>query len=131
VFLGAFGTVVFDGTKQSITDTSGHAFGWNMVVNSGTAVTVQAGSVLSVANNFTDNGTVNLSMASPSSATPLQIGNNLIEGAGSVFNLTLGNTSALLNYIFITFGGTETTGATFNTNAGSVNHKSGSITVTT
>jgi hypothetical protein len=131
VFLGAVGTVVLDGTNQSITDTSGHAFGWDMVVNSGTAVTVQAGSVLSVADNLTNDGTVNLSMASPASATPLAVGNNLVEGAGSVFNLALGDTSAMLSYIFITFGGTETTGATFNTNAGSVLHKSNSINVTT
>jgi hypothetical protein len=133
VFLGATGTVVFNGTSQSITDTSGHAFGWDMMVNSGTTVTVQAGSVLSVADNFTNNGTVNLSMTSPSpsSATPLQIGNNLVEGAGSVFNLTLGNQGTGLTYIFITFGGTETRNATFTANAGTVNHNAHNITVTT
>jgi hypothetical protein len=84
-----------------------------------------------VGNDFTNNGTINLRMASPSSRTPLAIGGGLVEGSGSVFNFTLDNTNAGMVYIFITFGGTETTGATFNTNAGSVNHNSNSITVTT
>ena len=81
--------------------------------------------------DFTDNGTVNLGMASPSSATPLVVGHNLVEGPGSVFNLTLGNTNAGLVYIFIMFGGTETMGATFNTNAGTMHHNSNNISVTT
>jgi hypothetical protein len=130
-FLGTAGTVVFGGTTQSVTDTSGRTFGWNMVVNSGSVVTVQPGSVVSVGNDFTDNGTVNLSMATPSSSTPLVVGHDLVEGAGSIFNLTLGNTNAGLAYIFITFGGTETGGATFSANAGTVSHNSNSITVTT
>jgi hypothetical protein len=130
-FLGTAGTVVFAGASQSVTDTSGRAFGWNMVINSGSAVTVQPGSVVTMANNFTNNGTVNLSMSAPTSATPLVIGNNLVEGTGSVFNLTLGNTNAGLVYIFIMFGGTETLGATFNANAGTVNHNAHNITVTT
>jgi hypothetical protein len=131
VFLGAVGTVVFNGGAQSITDTSNHPFGWNMVVNNGTTLTLQPGSVLSVANNFTINGTVNLNMASPASPTPLAIGNNLVEGGGSAFNFTIGNTSSGLTYIFITFGGTETLGSTFSTNAGTVNHNTHNITVTT
>jgi hypothetical protein len=130
-FLGTAGRVVFGGAAQSVTDTSGRAFGWNVVVNSGSAVTVQPGSVVTVGNDFTDNGTVNLSMASPSSATPLVIGHDLVEGAGSVFNLTLGNTNAGLAYIFITFGGTDPTGATFTTNAGTVHRNSQGIAVTT
>jgi hypothetical protein len=130
-FLGTAGTVVFNGAAQSVTDTSGRSFGWNVVVNSGAAVAVQQGSVVTVGNDFTDNGTVNLGMASPSSATPLVVGHNLVEGAGSVFNLTLGNTNAGLVYIFIMFGGTETLGATFNANAGIVHHNSNGITVTT
>ena len=84
-----------------------------------------------MANNFTDNGTVNLSMAGPTFATPLVIGNNLVEGAGSAFNLTLGNQGTGLTYIFITFGGTETLDATFSANAGTVNHNAHNITVTT
>ena len=123
--------MVFSGTTQSVTDTSGRAFGWNVVVNSGSAVTVQPGSVVTVGNDFTDNGTVNLSMAVPASATPLVVGHDLVEGAGSVFNLTLGNTNAGLAYIFITFGGAETGGATFSANAGTVHHNSNNISVTT
>jgi hypothetical protein len=48
-----------------------------------------------------------------------------------VFNLTLGDTNAGLVYIFLTFGGTETLGATFNANAGIVHHNSNGVTVTT
>jgi hypothetical protein len=131
VFLGTAGTVVLNGAAQSVTDRSGHAFGWNLVVNSGDTVSVQAGSVVSVGNDFTNNGTVNLSMALPTSATPLVVGHNLVEGSGSVFNLTLGDTSAGLAYIFITFGGTDPTGATITTNVGTVNHNSNNISVTT
>jgi hypothetical protein len=132
VFLGALGTVRFNGTNQTVFDTSGHTFGANIIVNStATTVTIQSGSVLSVTSNFTNNGTVNLSMATSTSNTPLVIGNNLIEGTGSVFNLNLGNTATGLTYIFITFGGTESGSATFNKNAGTVNHNMHNITVTT
>jgi hypothetical protein len=131
VFLGTAGTVVFNGAAQSVRDTSGHSFGWNFVVNSGTTVTVQQGSVVSVGNDFTNNGTVNMSMAVPSSAPPLVIGHNLVEGPGSVFNLTLGNPSAGLVYIFLTFGGSEISGATFNANAGTVHHNGNNISVAT
>jgi hypothetical protein len=129
-FLGTAGTVVFAGAAQSVIDTSGRTFGWNVVVNSGDTVTVQPGSAVSVGNDFTDNGTVNLSMAAPSIATPLLIGRNLVEGAGSVFNLALGDTNAGLVYIFLTFVGTDPGGAAFHTNAGTVNHNGNSISVT-
>jgi hypothetical protein len=129
------GAVVLNGTTQSVTDTSGHIFGLNLTVSSGATVTVQPGSVLSTGNVFTNNGTVNLSMASPSSATPLVIGTNLVEGSGSHFNLTLGTTSpSPLTYIFITFGGTETTGAIFSVSptspSSTVHHNTRNITVT-
>ena len=48
-----------------------------------------------------------------------------------MFNLTLGDTNAGLVYIFLTFGGTETTGATLNANAGTVHRNSHGIAVTT
>jgi hypothetical protein len=70
-------------------------------------------------------------MSAPNSATPLVIGNNLVEVSGAVFNLNLGITTAGLTYIFLTFGGTETTGATFNVNAGTVQHNSHNISVLT
>jgi hypothetical protein len=131
-FQGAVGTVVLNGSAgQTVTDTSGHTFASNMIVHSGTTVTVQSGSVLSVSGNFTNNGAVNLSMATPAGATPLVVGNNLVEGSGSVFTFTLGNTSAGLSYILITFGGTEPTGAMFNPTTGTVNHNSQSVTLTT
>jgi hypothetical protein len=126
--------VVLDGgSQQSVTDTSGHPFGWNMIVNSGTTVTLQPGSVLRVGNDFTDNGTVNLSMASGAgiTPTPLVIGHNLIEGAGAIFNLTLGNLNAGMVYVFITFGGTEIPGATFNTNGGTLHHYGNTVLVAT
>jgi hypothetical protein len=126
------GAVVLSGTNaQSITDTSGHPLGINLTVNSGATVTVQAGSVLNVGSIFTNYGTVNMTMASPSSATPLVIGTNLVEGSGSVFNFNLGNTNAGLAYIFLTFGGTDPGGATFNANAGTVQHNSNNISVAT
>jgi hypothetical protein len=130
-FLATAGTVVFNGTYQNFADTSGQAFARNVIVNSGSFLTVQVGSVLIVGNNFTNNGTVRLRMSSPGSSTPLVIGNNLVEGAGSAFTFTLDNTSAGLTYIFLTFGGTETAGATFSANAGTVNHNTHNITVTT
>jgi hypothetical protein len=130
-FLATAGTVVFNGSYQTVADTSGLAFARNVIVNSGVFLTIQVGSVLTVGNDFTNNGTVSLRMTSPGSATPLAIGNNLIEGAGSAFTFTLDNTSAGLTYIFLTFGGTETAGATFSDNAGTVNHNAHNITVTT
>jgi hypothetical protein len=131
VFLGTVGTVVLKGTTQSVTDTSAHPFGWNLVVNKGTTLTVLAGSVVGVGKDFTNNGTVKLSMASPAISMPLALGNNLIEGVGSVFNLTLGQTNSGLSYSFIAFGGTDPAGATFTTNAGTVTRNGHSITVTT
>jgi hypothetical protein len=134
LFLGTAGIVVLDGgSQQSVTDTSGHPFGWNLIVSSGTTVTVQPNSVLRTGNDFTDSGTVNLSMASGSgiTPTPLVIGHNLIEGAGAVFNLTLGNTNAGLVYVFLTFGVLEIPGATFNTNAGTIHHYANTVLVAT
>jgi hypothetical protein len=123
--------VVFDGTRQTFADTSGLAFARNVIVDSGVFLTVQLGSVLTVGNDFTNNGTVILRMTSPGSAKPLAIGHNLVEGAGSAFTFTLDDTGAGLTYIFLTFGGTEAAGATFSANAGTVNHNANNITVTT
>jgi sugar lactone lactonase YvrE len=131
MFLGAAGTVVFDGATQSVSDTSGHPFGWNMIVDSGTTVTIQQGSTVLVGNDFTNDGTVNLGMATPSSAPPLVVGHNLVEGSSSVFNFTLGEMNGGLVYIFLTFGGIETTGATFTANAGTVHHNGNNISVAT
>ena len=56
VFLGSAGTVVLDGTAaQADTDTSGHPFGWNLVLANAAGVTVQPGSIVSVGNNVTLN----------------------------------------------------------------------------
>src|SRR5205085_11706131 len=88
VFLGSAGTVVLNGTAaQSITDTSGHTFGWNLVISntSGAGVTVQPGSFVSVGNNVTLNGgsTLSLSVPAPGNATaPLSLGGTLTLGAG-------------------------------------------------
>ena len=56
VFLGSAGTVVLNGTAaQTVTDTSGHTFGWNLVIanTSAAGVILQPGSTVSVGNNVT------------------------------------------------------------------------------
>jgi hypothetical protein len=158
-FLGTAGTVVFSGAAQSVTDTSGRTFGWNVVVNSAAGVTVQPGSRLTVGNNatvmggskltlagdatmnvggnFTSLGTVNLNVAAPGNAVPpLAIGGTFTTGAAAVFNFTVAGSFAGASYLFITFGGTATIdpGTTFNVfgdgAAPAVNKLAHAITVT-
>jgi hypothetical protein len=112
--LGSAGTVVLMGGApfQEIVDTSGQPFGWNVTVNG--VIQVATDSILQVANNFTNNGSVDLFMRNSyppgypgASPTPLQIGNNLVEGVGSAFHLGIGHVSYQQIYVFITFGGTD------------------------
>jgi hypothetical protein len=104
-FLGKAGTVVFNGAAQSVTDTSGRSFGWNVVVNSGSAVTVQQGSAVRVGNDFTENGTLNLSVSAPGNATaPLVVGGAATLASGSHLNLAMGGPASGVTYLFMQFG---------------------------
>jgi hypothetical protein len=136
------GTVVLDGTAaQTITDTThpNHPLGWNLIFANtsaagvtiasgstpvvGNNLTVDAGAVLTLAGtatlttdgNFTDNGTLNLTVPAPGNATaPLVIGGTLTMNAGSVFNLTMGLPASGVTYLFIQYGSFADNGAQFN-----------------
>jgi hypothetical protein len=105
---------VFNGAAQSVTDTSGRAFGWNVVVNSGSAVTVQAGSAVTVGNNFTENGTLNLTVSAPgNAAAPLVVTGAATLASGSHLNLAMGAPASGVTYLFIQFGTLVDNGVVF------------------